>query len=108
MAYYGSKGLREVLREEESMKQKNQHVPSEGEVISLAVAKKLNALGVQQESSYYWYVLEAAGYSSTPKLVDKQYRDAAVNGAYEWDYAFIPAYTMTELEELLLSLLDHN
>ncbi len=72
-------------------------------VTSLEQSRRLKKLGVKQESAYYWYYLEAEGVQrgSTPTLVDRQYRDEAVVGKYEWDYAFISAITVAELGEML-------
>ena len=56
-----------------------------------------------------WYYLEAdhptrpERVGSTPKLVDRTYRDAAVHGEYEWDYAFISAFTTDELGDVVRS-----
>ncbi len=82
-----------------------------GAVTNLALSKELKHLGVKQDSQFYWYYLEAdhptrpGTVSSTPKLVDRKYRDAAVHGNYEWGYAFTSAFTVAELGDVLVSLL---
>jgi hypothetical protein len=78
----------------------------EHQVTDLRLSKKLKNLGAKQVSAYYWYYLEAEGIqggtvSSTPALVDKTYRDEAVRGKYESDSAFLSAFSVAELGELL-------
>ena len=90
------------------------NMKQEERVTNLALSKELKHLGVKRDSQFYWYYLEAdhpirpGTVSSTPKLVDKTYRDAAVHGEYEWDYAFIAAFTADELGDVLVDLLKGN
>jgi hypothetical protein len=85
----------------------------EQQVISLKQAQTMKQLGFPQKSAFYWYYLEAEHPAkpgervhSKPKLVDKHYRDEAVNGAYERDDAFLSAYTVPELSEMIVEVRD--
>jgi hypothetical protein len=85
----------------------------EEQVVSLKQAQTMKQLGFPQQSAFYWYYLEAEHptkpgerVSSKPKLVDKHYRDEAVNGAYEREDAFLSAYTVPELGEMLVETRD--